>query len=73
MTPGDDGVDMRAREVDADQGADVAVGELDQADAQDERADGGDDTGHAVSSIAVGLLDRRQSFSRLAFTQKCFT
>src|SRR5882724_13445211 len=70
----DDGIDMRGREADADQGADIAVGELDQADAQDERADGGEDTGHVVSSVAVRFLESAaELLSTSVLTQKCFT
>jgi hypothetical protein len=57
-----DRIDMRVREADADQGADVSVGELNQANAQDKRADSCDDTGHVISSITVRSLNQQQSF-----------
>jgi hypothetical protein len=40
---------VSGRKAHADQRADIAVRELDQADPQDERADGSENTGHVPS------------------------
>jgi hypothetical protein len=67
--PGDDRLEVRSAEADADQRADVTIGKLDQADGQDEGSYSGEDGGHVVSRSSDAEADaiRRKAVEAAAY------